>query len=91
MFIKRVCLFTTCARRILTSILAKDKYRIYIYPGSGTVDGSNGDHVIIAPPYNITEADLRLVAELTSMAVKDFFTELEAEVVAFRGRCCTIA
>ncbi|MGI4945956.1 MAG: aspartate aminotransferase family protein [Janthinobacterium lividum] len=29
-----------------------------IYPGTGTVDGWRGDHVIVAPPYIVEEADL---------------------------------
>lgn len=64
----------------LTECSAKDKYRIYIYPGSGSVDGSNGDHVIIAPPYNTTETDIRLIVELTTRAIDDFFVELDAEL-----------
>ncbi|KAI0392126.1 exocyst complex protein exo70 [Xylariaceae sp. FL0594] len=37
-------------------------YSISVYPGSGTADGVNGDHIIISPPYNITEADVELIA-----------------------------
>jgi len=29
-----------------------------IYPSSGTLDGVQGDHVIVAPPYLVEEADL---------------------------------
>ncbi len=29
-----------------------------IYPGTGTKDGRRGDHVIVAPPYIVEEADL---------------------------------
>jgi adenosylmethionine-8-amino-7-oxononanoate aminotransferase len=28
------------------------------YPGSGTIDGRHGDHVLLAPPFVITEAEL---------------------------------
>ena len=36
-----------------------------IYPGTGTVDGWQGDHVIVAPPYIVEEADLdTIVARL---------------------------
>lgn len=31
---------------------------VLLYPGSGTVDGSVGDHIILAPPYNVTEAEI---------------------------------
>ena len=36
-----------------------------VYPSSGTIDGRLGDHVIIAPPYNLEERDIdRIVARL---------------------------
>ncbi|KAL3434844.1 pyridoxal phosphate-dependent transferase [Aspergillus tetrazonus] len=28
-----------------------------IYPGAGTADGVNGDHIILAPPYNASDAE----------------------------------
>jgi adenosylmethionine-8-amino-7-oxononanoate aminotransferase len=33
------------------------------YPMGGTIDGTRGDHVILAPPYTITENELDLVVE----------------------------
>lgn len=34
------------------------------YPGSGTVDGRSGDHVLLAPPYTASRAELE---EMTGM------------------------
>jgi adenosylmethionine-8-amino-7-oxononanoate aminotransferase len=31
---------------------------IVLYPGGGTVDGSRGDHVLIAPPLTITKEQI---------------------------------
>jgi adenosylmethionine-8-amino-7-oxononanoate aminotransferase len=31
---------------------------VMLYPGTGTVDGLSGDHLILAPPYNVTEDQL---------------------------------
>ncbi|KHN94701.1 Aminotransferase class-III [Metarhizium album ARSEF 1941] len=31
---------------------------VAVYPGSGTVDGLKGDHVLLAPPYTVTEEEL---------------------------------
>lgn len=31
---------------------------LLIYPGSGSIDGHNGDHVMIAPPFTITDAEM---------------------------------
>ncbi|KAF2466378.1 PLP-dependent transferase [Lindgomyces ingoldianus] len=50
-------------------------YNISIYPGSGTVDGKSGDHVLISPAYNVTEADIRLIVDTTARVIEDFFAE----------------
>lgn len=36
---------------------------VLIYPSNGTVDGVNGDHVIIAPPFNTTEAEIAEIVD----------------------------
>jgi adenosylmethionine-8-amino-7-oxononanoate aminotransferase len=37
------------------------------YPGGGTADGDSGDHVLIAPPFNVTDSQLeQIVASLGS-------------------------
>lgn len=40
------------------------KMGLAIYPGTGTADGVNGDHIILAPPLNISQEDLQLVVDL---------------------------
>jgi adenosylmethionine-8-amino-7-oxononanoate aminotransferase len=39
------------------------------YPVSGNVDGINGDVVILAPPYNATDAELEEIVEKTTLSV----------------------
>ncbi|KAL3458259.1 pyridoxal phosphate-dependent transferase [Aspergillus heterothallicus] len=34
-----------------------------IYPGAGTVDGEKGDHVLLAPPYNVTDDELDIIVQ----------------------------
>ncbi len=41
---------------------------VAIYPGAATVDGVRGDHVLIAPPYTVTEADLRHIVQVVGEA-----------------------
>ncbi|MEQ9798995.1 MAG: aspartate aminotransferase family protein [Salinisphaeraceae bacterium] len=36
---------------------------LLVYPAQGCVDGSAGDHVVIAPPYTITEEELALLVD----------------------------
>jgi hypothetical protein len=36
---------------------------VAIYPMGGTIDGTQGDHVIVAPPYIATAADIDTIVE----------------------------
>jgi adenosylmethionine-8-amino-7-oxononanoate aminotransferase len=48
-----------------------------VYPGSGTVDGINGDHSILAPPLNVTEDELEEIVRL----LKEAYDAVEEELV----------
>jgi adenosylmethionine-8-amino-7-oxononanoate aminotransferase len=37
---------------------------LLIYPGGGTADGRAGDHILLAPPYNVSDAELELIVGL---------------------------
>ncbi|KAK3192633.1 hypothetical protein K4F52_001432 [Lecanicillium sp. MT-2017a] len=37
---------------------------VAIYPGAATVDGKRGDHVLISPPYNVTEHQIDTICEV---------------------------
>ncbi len=39
------------------------------YPGGGTADGISGDHVLIAPPFNVTLSELEQIATRLGSAV----------------------
>lgn len=39
------------------------------YPMAGTIDGKRGDHVILAPPYIVTEAEIDMIVERFGDAV----------------------
>ena len=39
------------------------------YPMGGTIDGKQGDHVIVAPPYIVNEADIHAIVERLGDAV----------------------
>jgi adenosylmethionine-8-amino-7-oxononanoate aminotransferase len=43
------------ARRLYEASLAEG---LLIYPGTGTREGRDGDHAIIAPPFTITRGEL---------------------------------
>ena len=49
------------------------------YPSGGTIDGQQGDHVLLAPPFNITPAQLE---ELVDKLVRSVETVLSAVRIA---------
>jgi adenosylmethionine-8-amino-7-oxononanoate aminotransferase len=43
------------------------------YPAGGTMDGRNGDHVLLAPPYIATPDDIDMIVDRLGSAVDDTF------------------
>lgn len=41
------------------------------YPSSGCVDGERGDHVLVAPPYDVEDDDLDLIVDLMGRTLDD--------------------
>jgi adenosylmethionine-8-amino-7-oxononanoate aminotransferase len=57
------------------------EYGLICYPSSGTVDGRSGDHVLLAPPFTIDEAQIdELIAKLSSTL------EVEVNAASRSGR-----
>ena len=42
---------------------------LLIYPGGGTADGRSGDHILLAPPYNVSEDELETIVDLLGQTV----------------------
>ncbi|MDQ1159006.1 adenosylmethionine-8-amino-7-oxononanoate aminotransferase [Sphingomonas sp. SORGH_AS 950] len=58
------------ARKINVRIKAEAMARgLMVYPMGGTIDGLNGDHVLLAPPFIINEAQIDMVVEQLGAAV----------------------
>lgn len=53
-------------------------YSILMYPGTGTLNGKLGDHIIISPPFNITVEDVQLIVRATKRVVDDYFSAKNA-------------
>lgn len=47
------------------------KNGLVIYPGSGSVDGKLGDHILIAPPINITEEETNLLYQKLKLSLEE--------------------
>ena len=41
------------------------------YPAQGTIDGKSGDHVLIAPPFIISEEEINILVERLSLAIQN--------------------
>ncbi|KAK2793399.1 hypothetical protein FQN52_001536 [Onygenales sp. PD_12] len=52
------------------------KYSFSIYGGPGTVDGVRGDHVLLAPAYNVDKEAIEAIADLTKRVITDVFNEV---------------
>ncbi|GAB1731630.1 hypothetical protein NU195Hw_g4191t1 [Hortaea werneckii] len=53
----------------------QEPHSISLYPGTGTADGERGDHILIAPAYNVSEEEIRYAVDVTAQVVKQFFRE----------------
>lgn len=54
------------ARRIKAAAMAEG---LIVYPANGTVDGKSGDHVLIAPPFIISEDEIGILVERVTVAI----------------------
>jgi len=45
------------------------------YGMGGTIDGQNGDHVLIAPPYNLSSIEEDELVEKLEAAITDSFRD----------------
>ena len=42
---------------------------LLVYPGGGTIDGRLGDHILLAPPYSVTDDELEMIVDLLAETV----------------------
>ncbi|MCJ1456894.1 hypothetical protein MMC28_007260 [Mycoblastus sanguinarius] len=52
---------------------------VAIYPGVATVDGVRGDHVLLAPPYTVTESELKQIVEVLGQAYDAVENDVDSE------------
>jgi len=51
----------------------EEPYSISLYPGTGSVKGTGGDFVLLAPPYQCTLEDIQLIVERTVATIDAYF------------------
>lgn len=47
-----------------------------MYPGTGTKDGVNGDHALLAPAYTSTKEDIERIVQKVKQAVVGTFEKI---------------
>jgi adenosylmethionine-8-amino-7-oxononanoate aminotransferase len=69
------------AARIKTEAMARG---LMIYPMSGTIDGRLGDHVLLAPPFIVSDDELGMIADRLAAAI-------DAAIAATRPAATAVA
>ena len=46
------------------------KEGLIVYPGGGSVDGTLGDHILLAPPINVTKEEIDIIFEKLEIGIK---------------------
>ncbi len=66
------------------SILKKtcQKNGLLVYPGGGTIDGTSGDHVLLAPPYIVDESHIEMIVDRLHKSIEDGLKTVRASRVA---------
>lgn len=59
------------AEKIRQAALEKN---VLVYPGQGTVDGTRGDHVLLAPPFIVSSEECELIADALRYALERVFS-----------------
>ncbi|EME48083.1 hypothetical protein DOTSEDRAFT_69875 [Dothistroma septosporum NZE10] len=54
-------------------------YNISLYPGTGSADGRRGDHILIAPAYNITADEIRKIVDTVAAVTRQYFLQNHQE------------
>jgi adenosylmethionine-8-amino-7-oxononanoate aminotransferase len=60
----------------IRDLALSEKYGMTFYPGQGSKDGLTGDHIIIAPAYNITAEDVELIVDTAVAVIEETFQVL---------------
>ncbi|KAE8147477.1 pyridoxal phosphate-dependent transferase [Aspergillus avenaceus] len=54
----------------------RPEYAISLYAAGGCVEGTRGDHVLLAPPYNVTREEIDIIVETTARVLEHVFTKV---------------
>jgi adenosylmethionine-8-amino-7-oxononanoate aminotransferase len=49
---------------------------LLVYPSGGTIDGNRGDHILLAPPFIASEADLERIVRRLALSIGEAISEV---------------
>ena len=49
---------------------------LMVYPMGGTIDGQRGDHVLLAPPFIVSESQVDQIVDLLALAIDRAITSV---------------
>ena len=56
---------------------------LIVYPGTGSKDGVNGDHILLAPPLIINESEMKELVEKLALSIRHVQEQLSTEGYRF--------
>ncbi|KAL2871784.1 aminotransferase, class III [Aspergillus lucknowensis] len=54
----------------------RPEHGVSLYAASGTVDGVRGDHIILAPPFNVTKEEIDIIVETAAKVLDEVFAQV---------------
>lgn len=61
----------------IVALARSPEFNLLIYPGKGCVDGYRGDHIIIMPPFTVTEQDIEFIVEVVLKVINRVLNEID--------------
>ena len=58
------------------NLAMENNHSISLYPGTGSADGTTGDHVLICPNYRSTSHEILEIVDRVTRVVQDFFDSI---------------
>jgi adenosylmethionine-8-amino-7-oxononanoate aminotransferase len=64
----------------ISALSISPKFNMTVYPGTGSADGVRGDHIIISPPYIVTEDDIKHIVNVITAVINEVHKELANKI-----------
>jgi adenosylmethionine-8-amino-7-oxononanoate aminotransferase len=69
------------AAHLIEAVMAHSRANgLLLYHGTGNADGTNGDTILLGPPFVITDAELDKIAEILGEAVERATAEVSEKL-----------